>query len=94
MKNENFIDGLRYELTNKKVDLSGRIVSSEICARADTWNAYSDSSEKMMNRICHQLDPELIPDYNPSYEYLSTDLELNRLFVRKIKFRVAKNNYF
>ena len=53
------------------------------------WNSYSDSSERMMNRICHHLNPDLVPDYSPSFEHFSIDSE-QRQFVRGIVFRAVK----
>lgn len=89
MKKDNYVDGLQYELKNAEFDANGQIVSSEIYAQAWNWNSYSDSSERMMNRICHNLNPDLVPDYSPLFEHFSTDSE-QRQFVRKIMFRAAK----
>jgi hypothetical protein len=89
MREENYVDGLLYELKNPELDANGQIVSSEIYAQAKNWNSYSDSSERMMNRICHHLNPDLIPDYSPLFEQFSTDSE-QRQFVREIMFRAAK----
>jgi hypothetical protein len=89
MRKENYVDGLQYELKNAEFDANGQMVSSEIYAQARSWNSYSDSSERMMNRICHHLNPDLVPDYSPSFEHFSTDSE-QRQFVREIMFRVAK----
>ncbi len=90
MRKENYVDGLLYELKNLEFDANGQIVSSEIYAQARNWNSYSDSSERMMNRICHHLNPDLVPDYNiPSFEHFSIDSE-QRQFVREIVFRAAK----
>ena len=89
MRTENYVDGLQYELKNPEFDANGQIVSSEIYAQARSWNSYSDPSERMMNRICHHLNPDLVPDYSPSFEHISIDSEL-RQFVREIMFRAAK----
>ena len=89
MRKENYVDGLLYELKNPEFDANGQIVSSEIFAQARNWNSYSDSSERMMNRICHHLNPDLVPDYSPSFEHFSIDSE-QRQFVRGIVFRAAK----
>jgi hypothetical protein len=89
MRKENYVDGLQYELKNAEFDANGQMVSSEIYAQARSWNSYSDSSERMMNRICHHLNPDLAPDYSPLFEQFSTDSE-QRQFVREIMFRAAK----
>lgn len=89
MRKGNYVDGLLYELKSPEFDANGQIVSIEIYAQARKWNPYSDSSERMMNRICHHLDPDLVPDYSPSFEHFSTDLE-QRQFVSEIVFRVTK----
>lgn len=52
---EIYVDGLLYELRNPKYDENGQIISTEISARSSGWNSYSDSSERMMNRICTTL---------------------------------------
>lgn len=89
MRKGNYVDGLLYELNCPEFDANGQIVSAEIYAQARNWNSYSDSSERMMNRICHHLNPDLVPDYSPSFEHFSTDLE-QRLFVSEVVFRVTK----
>ncbi len=89
MRKENYVDGLQYELKDAEFDANGQMVSSEIYAQARSWNSYSDSSERMMNRICHHLNPDLVPDYSPLFEQFSTDSE-QRQFVREIMFRAAK----
>ena len=60
MKKENYVDGFLYEQINPEYESDGRMISSEIHAKAKCWNPYSDSPEKMMNRICHHLNPGLI----------------------------------
>ena len=89
MRKENYVDGLQYELKDAEFDANGQMVSSEIYAQERSWNSYSDSSERMMNRICHHLNPDLVPDYSPLFEQFSTDSE-QRQFVREIMFRAAK----
>ena len=91
MRKEKYVDGLLYELKNPEFDANGQIVSSEIYAQSRSWNSYSDSSERMMNRICHHLDPNLIPDYSPFNEHLGKDCE-RKQFVRELLFRVARKD--
>ena len=87
MKKENYVDGLLYELINPEYEKDGRMISSEIHAQAKCWNPYSESSERMMNRICHHLNPNLIPNYIPIDEYLGVDSD-NKRYVRELIFKV------
>lgn len=92
MKEENYVDGLLYELRNPEYDGEGKIISSEIYAQARVWNPYSDSPERMMNRICHHLDAGLVPDYCPLDEHIGIDGEKRR-FVRELLFRVEPQKH-
>ena len=92
MRKENYVDGLLYELRNPECDSNGKIVLSEIYVQARTWNPYSDSSEKMMNRICNHLDADLVPDYCPLDEHIGMDGEKRR-FVRELLFRVENQKH-
>lgn len=65
MRNENYVDGLSYELNSPEFDTKEQIISAEIYAQSRNRNPYSDSSERIMNRICHHLNPGLVPDYSP-----------------------------
>jgi hypothetical protein len=89
MNEENYVDGLLYEIRNPQYNGEGQIISTEISARSDGWSSYSDSSERMMNRICHHLNPDLVPDYCPSYEHLRTDAD-GREFVSELQFNASK----
>ena len=91
MRKENYVDGLLYELRNPQYDENGQIISTEISAWSSGWNSYSDSSERMMNRICHHLDPNLVPDYCPLDEHLGVDEE-RRTFVRALLFSAENRN--
>lgn len=91
MKKENYVDGLLYELRNPQYDENGQIISTEISARSSDWNSYSDSSERMMNRICHHLDANLVPDYCPLDEHIGVDEE-RRTFVRDLLFSAENRN--
>ena len=51
MRKENYVDGLLYELRNPQYDENGQVISTEISARSNGWNIYSDSSERMMNML-------------------------------------------
>jgi len=89
MKEKNYIDGLHYELRDEKYDSKGNLISAEIYAQANEWNSNSDSSARMMNRICHHLDSELKPDYCPLNEHLGMD-ENGKRFVRELLFIAEK----
>jgi len=88
---EIYVDGLLYELRNPKYDENGQIISTEISARSSGWNSYSDSSERMMNRICHHIDANLVPDYCPLDEHIGVDEE-GRTFVRALLFCAESQN--
>ena len=89
MKEKKYIDGLHYELRNAKYDSKENLVSAEIYAQANEWNSNSDSSARMMNRICHHLDSELKPDYCRLNEHLGLDKNGKR-FVRELLFIAEK----
>lgn len=91
MRKGNYVDGLLYELRNPQYDEKGQIASTEISAQSSCWNSYSDSPERMMNRICHHLNPDLNPDYSPSYERLAEDADY-RQFVKEIVFCANKSH--
>ena len=81
------VDGIQYELRNTLYGNDGKIVSSEIYATSEHWNSYSETAEKMMNRISHHLDSNLSPYNIPMQEHVSIDSE-NRRFVSELLFKV------
>ena len=88
---KNYVDGLQYELRNLESDSEGRILFSEVYAQSIGYSPYSESSERMMNRVCHHLDAGLAPDYNPINEYWSTT-ENGKQYVRELLFRAIRKN--
>lgn len=90
MKEKQLVDGLSYELRDKKCDSDGKIISAEVHAHASSRNSYSSSSERMMNRICQHQGSSLSPNYIPIAEDIGVD-ENNQQFVRNIIFKVQKN---
>ena len=87
---ENFIDGISYILTNKKYDNNGNMIYAEINAHSKEFNIYTQSPEKMMNRICSHINKNLIPDYSSNHDdHISKDNE-KREYISFMSFKVYR----
>lgn len=91
MNEKGYVDGLYYELRNSEFDNDGRMLFSDVYVQSIDSNSYSESSERMMNRVCHRLDVGLTPDYNPINEHWGT-AEDGTQYVRELVFRVVRKD--